>query len=69
MSAISITTFFKREHKTYDKTEIKSDFGDMKPLNVNEASFIQENLQVSRAFSSQAKEEKSTKCTEGLKVK
>lgn len=45
MSAINITVFFKCEPKTYDKTEIQSDFGDMKPLNVNEASFIQKNFQ------------------------
>lgn len=46
MSAINITTFFKKcELKIYDKTEIKSDFGDMAPLNVNEASFIWENFQ------------------------
>lgn len=42
----NITTFFKKcELKIYDKTEIKSDFADMAPLNVNETSFIWENFQ------------------------
>lgn len=45
MSAIGITVFFKKcEPKSDDKTEIQSDFGDMKPLNVNGASFIQKNF-------------------------
>ena len=44
MPAINITFFKKCEPKTSDKTEIKSDFGDMTALNVNEACFIQENF-------------------------
>lgn len=46
MSAIIITVFFKKcEPKNYDKTKTQSDFDDMKPLNVNEVSFIQKTFQ------------------------